>query len=156
MEENHILWNPIVDAAVFTVDKRSLGNGMAWYKSTTLLLQECFEKDSARLWDAKRRVLLEIFLGWIAALLNLGGAYDEMLCMSSFEGQFLHTGKQGAPQSGYSDFKKLSALTSAPNSSLLQLQNRKRLFCVSRLPAVCFPQYSDEARIGKDTSNKAC
>lgn len=50
---------------------------------------------------------------------------------------------------------KLLPLTGAPDYSCLQTQKSKRLFGVSRLPALRFLHCSGEVRIGKEASNKA-
>lgn len=74
-----ILWNTTVNAGVATVDKRSIDEGIPRYTSTTSLPQDYLDEDGACVWFAKRRTLLAIRLGCIAAPINLDAAYDVKL-----------------------------------------------------------------------------
>lgn len=57
------------------------------------------------MWDSKRKALLDIWLRWIAALINSDGAYDDKLRMPRSEGPFLLSGRYYAPQGGLNDFE---------------------------------------------------
>lgn len=57
-------------------------------------------------------------------------------------------------QRGPNNFKTVT-LTGAPEFTKFYLQQRKRLFFVSRLPAIWFLHCSEDACIGKDTLNRA-
>lgn len=78
-EENWTLWKSIASTDVAIVAKRSIDEGIAWYMSLTRLLLDYLEEDGAHAWAAKRKVLLEVRLGHIAASLRLDGAYNNKL-----------------------------------------------------------------------------
>lgn len=66
------------------------------------------EENDARVRIAKRRASLGIWLGWIAALLNLDTAYDDKVCMLRSSGRFLLTENHRAPQCEHNDFKTVN------------------------------------------------
>lgn len=61
------------------MDKRIGNEDIAWYTLTTPMLQKYLAKEGVRVWVAEIRVLLDVLVGWIVALLNLDGAYDYKL-----------------------------------------------------------------------------
>lgn len=91
-------WNPFVNAGVATVDNCCIDNGIAQYTSTTRVVQDCLEGDSARVWDAKQKALLDFWLGWVAAVLSQDVAYDDKLWMSRPGGRPLLNRKRYASQ----------------------------------------------------------
>lgn len=78
-ERERTFWNPIVNADVVTADKRNIDEGIAWYTSKTRLLQDHLKENCACVWVAKRRELVNVWIAWIAALLNLDVAFDDKL-----------------------------------------------------------------------------
>lgn len=111
MEEKQTFWNPNVNAHVATVAQRRICEGIAQYPSTTRQLQHYLKENSACVWDAMRRSLLDIWLWWIAALLNLETAYDDKFLMPSRGGRCLLTGKHCKPKCEYNEFEKVSSDT---------------------------------------------
>lgn len=52
-------WNPIYNAVVATVNKRSIGSEIARYTLATRLLHDHLDEDDAHMWEAKSRALLD-------------------------------------------------------------------------------------------------
>lgn len=73
-EENRTLLIPTVNAGVAVVNKSSIDESIGRYSSTTRILQDYVKEHGARVWDAKRIALLNVWLGPIAALFKLDGA----------------------------------------------------------------------------------
>lgn len=88
--------NAIVNIEVAAMDKRSIFEGIVWYTLATRLLHD-YLKEDACVWVATKKALLEVWLGWIAVLLNLGGANDEKLRMQRSEGRIVLFGRHCAP-----------------------------------------------------------
>lgn len=61
------------------------------------------------MWVAKARALLNVWLGWIAAILNLDGAYDGKFWMQRFGGRFLLTGRHRAAQCENNDYEPVAS-----------------------------------------------
>lgn len=70
-EESWKLWNLIVNQSLESLNKNDKGAGTARYSSTKEMLLECMKGDSGLVWSAKRSALLDVWIGWIGALLNL-------------------------------------------------------------------------------------
>lgn len=61
------------------MDRRVIDEDNAQYVTATRLLQNYLKDDGALVWVAKRGLLPNVWLGWIAAMLYLNGAYDDRL-----------------------------------------------------------------------------
>lgn len=93
MEKNRNLWILVVYHGVESLDESDRSVGTASYSSAKELLLEYIESDSERVWSARRRVDLDVWLGWSSALLNLGSGKKNEVHISHSGGRFLKTGK---------------------------------------------------------------
>lgn len=68
-----------------TVHTCSIENCSAQYTSIMRQLKDYLKEDSAQMCDEKKNALLDVSLGWSAALLKLDGACDDMLKITSYK-----------------------------------------------------------------------
>lgn len=64
--------NPIVNSCVYDEDEQNRDAGIARYTSTVPLLMSHMEDEGSRVWTRRRRAVLDVWLGWLAALLKFG------------------------------------------------------------------------------------
>lgn len=120
-----------------------------------VLARGLFEKCDACVRIARKRARLNIWLGWIAAVLNLVGRCDYNLRMPCPGPRLYQSAKHFVPQYEHKDFD-LWALTGAwiPYN----WNCREASVCIGLLepPAIWFLLCSENARVGKHSSSAAC
>lgn len=103
-EANRSHWSPIVNVGVERRDEQDRNHGIGRYTTTWSFLMQYMESSEERRVLAKHRALLDVWLGWLGALLNLDKNGTEPVTMPSTGGRFLRTGKGCPPQCGHNDF----------------------------------------------------
>lgn len=83
VNENQTLWKPVISAGVGTLDTRSIEEGILRYTSGTRLLRGYLKENSAHIWFAKKRGLLDVWLLWITTLLKMDRSFDDRLWIAS-------------------------------------------------------------------------
>lgn len=96
----------------------------------------------------------------IAALLNLGRAYDYKFRNSRSRGQFLLTGKRRTSQFGHNNTKTVTP-DRCPRVFMIPTEEKfyfacRNVYFMSRFPALCLLFCDGEKCTGKDASNEAC
>lgn len=76
-EKNRKLWSPIVYEGVESLEEEDRYAGTARCSSTKELLMEYMVVDIEPVWSAKERADLDVWLGWISALLSPYSAKEE-------------------------------------------------------------------------------
>lgn len=104
-EENRKLLNISVNQGVEIRDKYDRDAVMAICTSTMELLSEYMEAVSGRVCSTSRRAELEVWLGWIFALLYLDSAKEQKVWLPYSKGRFLGTGTACLRQCGQNDFE---------------------------------------------------
>lgn len=67
---NRTLWFLIIGAVDKMRDKMERDAGRAWFASRRKPLMKQFEDNGVRVWAARTRAALEVWLGWLAAHLQ--------------------------------------------------------------------------------------
>lgn len=75
-----------------SLDNENRDTGKARYSHRKKLLLEYVEADNGRVWCAKRRVELDVWLGWFAALMKLNRIKQGDSWMPNSGGLFPMTG----------------------------------------------------------------
>lgn len=99
---NRTHWGPIFNSAFFDRNKREGEEGIPRYMSTKTILVYHMEKPKNVKYGCFR-VLLDMWVGWIAAAMRLEESYGQKLLICKTVGPFLITGKVCLPQTGYSE-----------------------------------------------------
>lgn len=68
------------------------------YTSTKKLLVDFMEESGSRIRAGKRRAVLDVWSGWLAALLNLDGRFEEPSVLPQSGGRYLlYSYREGVP-----------------------------------------------------------
>lgn len=106
--ENKSPWNPIVNAVVAPVDKRSSYEETARFMATTSPITKVFEEIDVRVRAATKTLLVEVEHSQFAALLNLNSAYDDRTRIAR-SGRYLFLGPKHLEQQCWqNDFDTIS------------------------------------------------
>ena len=97
-------WNPIINSGDASTDLNQRNGGHARISSTTRLLIGHMESDRQRMWAARRRAALDLWMGWLLSLLNLDNYAQWESFVPKSGGRFLMTGKECPAQVGHNDF----------------------------------------------------
>lgn len=101
-EYRHRFWTPTVKTGVPTTDEQARGQGVARYSSTPALHMEEMEC-APILWVARRRALLDDWVGWLVAFMGVDS--DGPRWLPKTGGRFPCTGEGVPRQYGHKDIK---------------------------------------------------
>lgn len=87
--------------------------GKARYLSTKELLLDYTEKDSKPVYSAKRKAELDVWQGWIGAMVNLDCTKRDQVWIQNSQSRFLVATKDCGRQCGHSNFEVVATGRSA-------------------------------------------
>lgn len=119
--------NPVINAGVVTMNERRIDAKVTQYMSRMCLNRYYLKTRCARVWVAKKRMLLVVWFRRMRALLFLIGARNDKLRMPRFGDPFLLAEKH-LSHSVDTKTSKLSSRSGPLISSYLQPMKRKCLF----------------------------
>lgn len=102
--EERLLWNPIVNIGNGTRDRNNNDCGRSRFSSTEKLLEDKLGNSDENNWFAPRRSALDVWIGWLLALLNLDSDGERGAQVPRTGGRFLLTGEGCPDQTGHNDF----------------------------------------------------
>lgn len=70
-KESRKLWKPIINYCAESLNNDDKGAGTARYSCARKLLLKYMKGDTGRVWSAKQRKEVAVWLGWFRSLLNL-------------------------------------------------------------------------------------
>lgn len=106
-KESGKLWNTIVDYGVESLNEEDRNTGTAGYSSTKKLLWESVEAYSGLMWST-RNVELDVWRGWIVALLSLGRVKEKDVWISISAGSFPIKGMDCLHLCGHNAFQDVA------------------------------------------------
>jgi len=97
-------WRPIINVGDETMDQNHRNAGIGRYSSTPWLTSSHLEDSGERIPVAVRRAYLDVWVGWLLALMNLDNYGTWPCIMPRSGGRFLVTGNKCPDQCGHNDF----------------------------------------------------
>lgn len=70
-EEIQVMWNPLIDTRDWQREKSDQDDGSARFASTRELMMPNLKISESRLWAARTRAAMGVWLGWLAAVRSL-------------------------------------------------------------------------------------
>ena len=102
--ENWGLWAPIINSGFKETDEKANEEGRGRYTSTTRLLMDYCERRERNVKYSERRAAMDVWIGWVVALLNLDHDVYFKSWLPGTGGRLLLTGKDADDQCGHNDF----------------------------------------------------
>lgn len=104
IDESTVHWSPIINTGNAEVDKNNDNIGNARFTTTNEFLTRHLESTPELLWTSVRRAALDLWIGWLLALMDLdhNGEWPSFFPCSG--GRFLNTANGCLDQTGHNDF----------------------------------------------------